>query len=373
MPAAQSTGGTLAAPSQMPVGDIPGWRQILAEDFTTDVPLGGFTPVASGSNAGTLLTGAAAAPYGSKLSVYPSGYNASSNGKSRPEKVLDVAGSCLRWNFSVDAVTGEAMAATVHWNIQGQYNVDPTVGIRSVIRYMVVNGPALSGWGGVAQLIASDANWGLRHNELDYLEGDLSQNMETNWHPNQTANSTVRWGTQPWGNNVWHQAIVEFLPIGNPSTPGGRQTVYIDGVKIGETVGDRIATDPMALIAFQTGVNSVPPAAGGIYPPNGQVRGQLLIDYMVAYVPVTAVAGRMSGGALSVTPGSPAARMSGGVLSTQQPVVAARMSGGVLSSPGATPAGRYRYDLATGRWKPYTRYRYNAATGTWQARPYGAT
>ena len=38
--AGQSTAG--ASGEAMPVGDLPGWRQVFTDDFTTDVPLGSF-------------------------------------------------------------------------------------------------------------------------------------------------------------------------------------------------------------------------------------------------------------------------------------------------------------------------------------------
>jgi hypothetical protein len=345
-----------------PVGDIVvggrKWRQVFLEDFNTDVAVGGFTPQTSGA----LTTGAAAAAYGGRLTVYPSGWNASTYGKSRPEKVLSVSNSCLVYDLKVDSVTGEAMAATVHYNAP-LYYLDPAIGARVEVRFKVINAPNLLGWGGVVQLIPSDAEWAANHGELDVIEGDLASNMETNQHWYGAPNVFTRWGSQPYGNNVFHTATTDWVPVGDPAEPAGRETVTIDGVKIGESLGDRIARNQRALIAFQTGVNSVPPSTGG---------GQLLVDYVAVWVPDNGPMARMAGGLLTIAPPGAAARMAGGTLTAVQLAPAARMAGGTLSSPGAVVPGRYRYDLATATWKPVVRYRYNLATTTWQARPYGA-
>ena len=56
-PATAGALSTATAPSgeNMPVGDLPGWKQIFTDDFTTNVPLGSF-PAAVSSKWGAYLS-----------------------------------------------------------------------------------------------------------------------------------------------------------------------------------------------------------------------------------------------------------------------------------------------------------------------------
>ena len=69
-----------AAPSgeAMPVGDLPGWKQIFTDDFTTDVPLGSF-PKAVTTKWGVYVDG---------------GKDTSKHGTYMPSKVVSIAGRC---------------------------------------------------------------------------------------------------------------------------------------------------------------------------------------------------------------------------------------------------------------------------------------
>lgn len=299
-------------PTAMPTADmISGTRRfvnVMNQDFLTDVAIGGFTPKSSSPGSGSLVTGAAAAAYGATVMAYPSGFGAGSTGKSRPEKVLSVSNSCLNYNFSVDPSTGEYMCATVHYIVGSGsaiqtgdttasfpgYYVDPTVGGRFMYRFRVVNGDYLKGFGAVAQVIANDPEWGAHHGEMDMTEGSISSSdtMETNWHPYQNTDTFTRWNTSPYGS-AWHTVTYDWIPVGDSLEPAGRETVWVDGVKVGESNGDRISQSWRAFFAFQTGANATPPPAAGAtsngvtIPADGVVRGQLQVDWVSVYRPTT--------------------------------------------------------------------------------------
>lgn len=301
------------APVTMPTSDmIVGNRRftnIMHEDFLTDVPIGGFVAKANSPGSGLLLpVNGVANPYAATTMAYPSGIGASHTGVNRPEKVLSASNSCLNMNFSVDT-NGDVLCATVHYLVgtgdhggtwYPGYQVDPAVGGRFMFRFRVVGGDMLDGWGAVSQLIADDADWGAMHGEMDLNEGSVATGniMQTNWHQYQAANTFAPWpngsyGNKAWGSD-WHNTTYDWIPVGDPLEPAGRETVWIDGVKVGESLGDRIAQNWRAFFAFQTGGNATPPPAagtanryGGIYPANGVVRGQMQIDWVSVYRPTT--------------------------------------------------------------------------------------
>jgi hypothetical protein len=286
------------APAAMPNADIfQGSRRFalnMNNDFLTNQAIGDFT-VSSVNNSGTII-GAAAPAYASVFQAYPSGFGAGANGRSRPEQVLSVEDSCLTYNFNVNAA-GEYCCATVHYLIGNQYYIDPTVGGRFMFRFRVVNGPGGKGWGAVSQLISSAADWSAMHGEMDLNEGSIDLGMEVNWHQYQATNGFTRWDNRPWGESVWHNTTYDWIPVGDPLEPAGRETVWIDGIKVGESLGDRIAQKPRTFFAFQTGSGSSgvsPPAAGALdtngnpFPANGVTRSKLQVDWFAYFIPMAA-------------------------------------------------------------------------------------
>lgn len=78
----------------MPVGDLPGWRQVFADDFNADVPLGAFPNIVN-----------------ARWAAYPDGWlDTSRHGTYSPARVLEVSGGCLRWH--IHAADGAFYVAT---------------------------------------------------------------------------------------------------------------------------------------------------------------------------------------------------------------------------------------------------------------------
>ena len=114
---------SVAAPSgeAMPGGDLPGWRQIFADDFTTTVPLGSF-PAAVSSQWG-------AYPYSWKDT---SGYVTYS-----PEKVVSVADGVLTKDIHTEggvamiaAIQPKVPAASTYGRYAVRYRFDSLVGYK---------------------------------------------------------------------------------------------------------------------------------------------------------------------------------------------------------------------------------------------------
>src|SRR5690242_6385950 len=79
-----------ASPSAepLPIGDLPGWRQVFTDDFLVDAALGAFPGSA----------------YAAGWSAYPDGcHDTSGNGAYSPERTLSVAGGVLNIRVHTEA------------------------------------------------------------------------------------------------------------------------------------------------------------------------------------------------------------------------------------------------------------------------------
>jgi hypothetical protein len=87
LPTGDCTGGDC-----LPVGDLPGWRQILADDFEGTVPLGGW----SGCSDKTLDCPGFPEPDRGRWRAYKEGWpDTSHNGAYSSSRVLSIAGGVL--------------------------------------------------------------------------------------------------------------------------------------------------------------------------------------------------------------------------------------------------------------------------------------
>jgi hypothetical protein len=240
---------------------ITGYTRVYAEDFSTNIAIGGFD-----SDSGGFLktTCAAYTAYHNSLMCYPEGWNASTYGTIAPRRILEVTGSHLIYNYGTDPTNGEYLAATVHPLIGPDgYYITAARDTYIEMRFRLDGSSQLASWGLVLQLIASAANWSLNHGELDAMEGSMAANAQTFWHPRSATNSSVLWGQQPWTDN-YHVLRIHWSAT--------HEAVWIDGILIGQT-STQVAQDPRAFL-IQSGVNSIP---------TPDKAGRLLIDWIVAY------------------------------------------------------------------------------------------
>jgi beta-glucanase (GH16 family) len=200
----------------MPVGDLPGWRQVFAEDFTEgDVPLGGFPGPIYGTRwsenyvDGTPDTAAQNHPKGERTSGY------------YPSKVLSVHDGIL--DMYLHSENGISMGAAPSPKLGGatQRPYNSQLYGRYSVRFKA---DALAGYK-LAWLLWPDSKQWPEDGEIDFPEGDLAKVIYAAFHyvgpdghhfdvfrPNATYTS-------------WHTATTEWSP--------GRIEFFLDGKSIG--------------------------------------------------------------------------------------------------------------------------------------------
>jgi hypothetical protein len=224
----------------MPTGDLPGWKQVVAEDFRIDVPIGQFP--------GTV--------YGPVWRGYDHPYkDTSKHGRYLPGKVISVRDGILdmfiRTEGGVHMVAAPIARATERQRY-GRYSVrfrsDPIPGYK------------------VAWLLWPSSN--VRdEGEIDFPEGDLDGRIAAFSHcvNDQRRNCFAKTTDERFPE--WHTATTEWTP--------GRVTFFLDGERIGSTT-NRIPSTPMKWV-LQTET-----ALGGTEP-SDSARGHVQIDWAVAY------------------------------------------------------------------------------------------
>ncbi|WP_284984654.1 glycoside hydrolase family 16 protein [Arthrobacter sp. efr-133-TYG-118] len=234
-PGASRTTGTSTAGAEeqsqvsgkMPVGDVPGWRQVFTEDFSEgDVPLGSFPGPA----------------YSAKWSVNyadgtPDTAGQQSGGRSGyyPSKVLSVKDGMLdMYLHSEKGVSmGAAPAPKLHPANGRPY--DSLLYGRYSVRF---RSEALQGFK-TAWLLWPDSGVWPREGEIDYPEGDLSKSFYGAVHQAGSDKNIFHEDQSGARFTAWHTATTEWTP--------GRVEFFLDGVSIGfDTVG--IPDKPMHYI-----------------------------------------------------------------------------------------------------------------------------
>ncbi len=202
----------------MPVGDLPGWKQVFAEDFTEgDVPIGAFPGPIYGARwsenyfDGTPDTAAQKFKKGERTSGY------------YPSKVLSVHDGLL--DMYLHSENGIAMGAAPSPRVAGAstrpYNSQ--VYGRYSVRFKA---DSLVGFK-LAWLLWPDSKQWPQDGEIDFPEGDLSRVIYAALHfvgPNGHDNEVFRPNA---AFTSWHIATTEWSP--------GRLEFFLDGVSIGVT------------------------------------------------------------------------------------------------------------------------------------------
>ena len=229
----------------MPVGDLPGWKQIFTEDFTTAAPLGSFV-----------------ATYGGRWGVYGDGWKDTAGqtegtpSRYYPSRVLSVQNGILNKNLHTE--NGVTMVAAVA----------PKIGDQLYGRYAVrFRADEVAGFK-TAWLMWPQSEVWPRDGEIDFPEGDLDATISAfthhqgaTWGGDQDAFSTAT------RYNAWHTAVTEWSP--------GRVNFFLDGKLIGSST-TQVPNTPMHWV-LQTET-----CMGGCQPASTAVAN-LQIDWVVAY------------------------------------------------------------------------------------------
>ena len=235
----------------MPVGDLPGWRQIFTEDFTTNVAVGSFPGPA----------------YAAKWSAYPDGWlDTSKHGTYMPSTVLSVAGGALNLYLHTDSQGRHCVSAPLPILSPGAkaYGADWTYGKLE----WCMRSDRLPGYK-TANLLwpANDGDWPAA-GEMDHPEGNLDSG---------TIEAFMHW----WGGGgqdaysatcdrtAYHRFGIEWLP--------GSLTFLLDGVIIGHATA-KVPSGPMHFVLqCETALDGSTP--------DSTVAGLIQVDWFVAYIP----------------------------------------------------------------------------------------
>jgi hypothetical protein len=229
---------TPADPAALPVGDLPGWRQVFADDFSADAPLGSFLST-----------------YGSAWSAYPSTWSdTSGNGRYDQARTLSVSASVLDIYLHSEngvhyvAAPTPKLPAMTYGRYSVRFQADSVAGYKT------------------AWLLWPDDNQWPAHGEIDFPEGDLDS----------TISAFSHWALPSGGQDAfptnatyaaWHTSTVEWTP--------GKLVFYLDGEVIGTSVRNVPSTPMHWVLQTETQLSGGAPAASA----SGHVR----IDWATAY------------------------------------------------------------------------------------------
>jgi beta-glucanase (GH16 family) len=255
-----SASGTTAACSSadpsgvaMPVGDLPGWRQVFTDDFATDVPLGNFPAAVS-----------------KKWGAYPYPWkDTSKNGSYWPEKGISVHGGQMDIWLHTETVNG-----VTHHIVQAPNPILPGTTLyhgqlygRYAIRFYA---QPVAGYK-TAWLLWPDSNTWPRDGEIDFPEGNLTGNISAFMHHQgaTTGSDQDAYSTGVPEAGAWHTAVIEW---------GSAHTrFYLDGALIGDSTS-RIPNTPMHWV-----IQTETQLSGGA--PANSAEGHVFIDWVAVYAP----------------------------------------------------------------------------------------
>jgi hypothetical protein len=245
-PATGSTGSPSSdvpsADASLPIGDLPGWRQLLAEDFSTDVPEGDFPGRA----------------YRDRWAGYDGFDDSSGSFRYETADVASVHDGVLDLRTRTEGST--AMGA----GVAAQVNGDGTWGGRAYGRYSVrFRADPGAGWGAAFLLWSDTDTW--TDGEIDFAEGlTTATTVDAHNHalvdPAQNALSVYTPAT--WDS--WHVATVEWTP--------DAVRFHLDGHLTGTST--QVPTRPLHLVLQTVTDKRVPPADS---------TAHVLVDWVAAY------------------------------------------------------------------------------------------
>lgn len=217
----------------LPVHDLPGWKQVFIDDFSNNVPLGGF----SGCDLQRRLCSDLPAVVRAKWFAYPDGSKDSAGtGTYMPSRVMSIKNGLM--NLYLHSENGSRLVSAPVPIIPGAVGSEGGLLYgRYAIRFRA---DRLVGYK-TSFMLWPDSDVWPGDGEIDFPEADLAG---TRWstmfgfvHHQGAASGT----DQDWhGTGVrygdWHTAVIEWLPT--------RVSFLLDGRKIG-TSTSRLPNTPM--------------------------------------------------------------------------------------------------------------------------------
>ncbi len=257
---AATHGGPSGVP--MPVGNLPGWKQVFRDDFpaSEDAPLGTFADCSLQVRKCTKLPAATSA----KWFAYPDGVpDTWGEGRYMPSQVLSIHGGLLDFDLHTAPQTGVREVAAVVPRISRTSQVGMTHGAYAV-RFRAATLPGYE----VAWQLWPDSGNGLGDGEIGFPAGPLSGSVLAWLHwPDATSeemNNTFQTRTRFSG---WHTAVLEWNP---------KMVRFILDGHVVATLAQHVPTVPMFWV-LQTEVEQ----AGDF--PAASVAGHIYVAWATAY------------------------------------------------------------------------------------------
>jgi Glycosyl hydrolases family 16 len=242
------TGGIEWDPSgqSMPLGDLPGWHQVFADDFANDAyPIGTFT--------GCDAKGCASTPF------VPWG--------SQPDGQPDTSGNCVSDPSQTLSITQGVMNIYIHTNPEDVCMADsvvPELPDQTYGMYSVrFRSDAVPGYKGVFLLWPDDGV----HGEVDFPEGNLDDSLKAFLHVTAGGEVVGRWASSATWTS-WHTATLQWTPTS--------VTFVLDGTVLGVDTVD-VPQTPM-----QWHLKAESELLGAPKPPAG-AAGTMQIDWATVY------------------------------------------------------------------------------------------
>jgi len=231
----------------MPVGDLPGWHQVFADNFANDsYPVGSVTGCSMAGCSGTPTLA-----WGAWKDGHP---NVSGNCEFYPSKTVSISGGVLNIHMftdsagmCVDASLFPMRGMTMKYGMYSvRFRSDDVPGYKGNFFLWPVN--QVSG-------------------EIDFPEANLDQPFHGFLHTVAGDADPQRFtATTTWTS--WHTATLEWTPT--------RVTFIIDGVPIGTSTKD-VPQTPMNLMMRASSEEN------GASAPSASAQGSLQIDWVTAY------------------------------------------------------------------------------------------
>ena len=251
VPAPATTLAAVSPSTSLPVGNLPGWKQVFTDDFTTPVALGSF----------------ASSSYANRWFGYSGYKDTSGRGWYAPDKVISVTNGALDWyvhttNGVHDVAAMVPRVPATGWGQKyGRYS----------FRFRA---DTIPGYKMVAILWPDSDNWG--EGEVDFPEVNTLTSNQTIYANMYTKGNTTtatpgpasRFTTHTAANNTgWHIATIEWAP--------GSLTSWLDGTKLGTFTAGVPNTSFHLVFQVETNQYDAPPA--------DTVSGHIQLDWVTMY------------------------------------------------------------------------------------------
>jgi Glycosyl hydrolases family 16 len=270
LPATTTTTTTPVVPNPsgapMPVGDLPGWHQVFADDFTSSAPLGSFSGCSASNSILTSHCSGLSAAADAKWWAYPDGWkDTTGNGTYEPSQVISIGNGMM--DLYLHTANGIHMVSAPVPKIPGA--TGPGGGVTSGRFSIRFRAGAVPGYK-TAWLLWPDTNVWPRDGEIDFPEADLNNTIDAFMHRQGGSSGSDQ---DAYLSNAtyagWHTATIDWRATAC--------TFILDDKVIGTSTSNIPAT-PMHWV-LQTETSLDQPA------PNSSAAGHVQIDWVTAYAP----------------------------------------------------------------------------------------